>query len=225
MSEGITHQQLCLALWIGTSSTVRTKSARAKEVNRFQLEKLRTACLNRNTYARRLSPKVADGKRWNTQTFQMVEGEMFVAFFETRAEAEARVCVCVCPSTRCSAADDGIGGKRSKVGLKVHEGLPCFSLNRCHCHPAVNSAVWHVEIKWRIVFSVCCRMFILIIFNSFTTLFPDSNSNFTGQLKTAEQNAFTCSPYAKWNAEREHSNRTIRRRGVAHPSAVQHCYF
>lgn len=125
MSEGITHQQLCRALWIGTSSTVQTKSTRAKEENRFQLEKLHTPCLNRNTYPRRLSPKVADGKRWKTQTFRMVEGEMFVSFFKTRAEAAARVCVCVRPSTWCSAADDG-GGQEVKGRTQGWRWLAMF---------------------------------------------------------------------------------------------------
>lgn len=66
-------------------------------VSRFQLEKLRTAYLNKNTHARRLSPKwpteIAEKRVF--QTFRRVEEKMFVSFFSTTVEAAARMCVCV----------------------------------------------------------------------------------------------------------------------------------
>lgn len=77
-------------------------------MSRFQLEKLRTACLNKNIHARRLSPKWPTEKAEKRvfQTFQRVEGKMFVSFFFNDSRgSSSHVCMCGCPSTLCSAAD------------------------------------------------------------------------------------------------------------------------
>lgn len=63
MSEGITHQQPCHALWTGAHNAVQTENRRASGVNLFQLEKLQcSAYLNKHTYKQRYNHE-----RWPNQ--------------------------------------------------------------------------------------------------------------------------------------------------------------
>lgn len=109
-------------------------------MSRFQLEKLRTACLNKNTHVRRLSPKWPTEKAEKRvfQTFRRVEGKMF---FSTTAEAAAHVCVCADARAHCAQLLMAVGSISSKVRPKVHHGLPGWSLNRCCRRLAVSGSV------------------------------------------------------------------------------------
>lgn len=89
----------------------------------------------------------------------------------------------------------------SFTGVSYHPPCPFVS----HLHLIVPSLVHlHNSLYFctRLAFVTTSNLLLVLID---VTLFLDSYSNFIGQIKTAKQNAFTCSPYAKMNmhAERE----------------------